>query len=405
MTSILILLLLIQLFYWIYFYAALPNLAPQSDNLKSDCQVSIIVAAKNEEENLQKLMPVLGSQDHQDYELVIIDDNSSDGTESVLQRIKNVDRKVVYHKVRQNGHGKKHAIKYGISISKHDVLLLTDADCRPRSPQWATLMSNALETPKKQIVLGYSPYKPNKHLLSKWVHFENWIIAIQYLSYAIRGLPYMGVGRNLMYNRSTYSEEVIDNFNFLSSGDDDLSIMQMATKDNVAVSIHPDTFVDTFPPPDVSSYINQKRRHLSTSHYYKSIHKILLGSFGLSQILFFSICALVAIFGSWKWAGLILLLRLVIVLPIANGCRKMLDAQFSLLEFIIYDFLLAFHFLFFGLISNLGRQCVVIQCYCIDFACFFMCKSSCHSLWLSSEAYKCSRIKVKHIKLNRKNYN
>lgn len=351
MTTITLVLLTIQLGYWHYFFAKLAH--PDSDTTKSPLKepISVLIAAKNEREKLLKLLPVLERLDYERYEVILMDDHSIDDTESIFKGIDNTDRKIAYYKVNQNADGKKQALKEGIDKSSHDVLLMTDADCLPDSNQWIKAMTSQLSAPEKQIVLGYSPYRTKGTTLSLWVHFENWLVGVQYLSYALRSLPYMGVGRNLMYRKSIYAPAMIDKYGHLASGDDDLTIMQMATPENTAVCLDPESFVSTEPPASWSAYINQKRRHYSTAPYYRLQHKVLLGSFGLSQVLFYLAIFIMIYLGSWKIAIGIYLFRLIMIMPVMEKCRKRLSAQFTWSQFILLDVFLAVYYSFFGIVS------------------------------------------------------
>lgn len=351
MTSILFILLCIQLIYWLYFFSKLSRYQPTPLGSTLVEPVSVIMAARNEESNLKRNIPAILGQDHPEYQVIIIDDHSDDGTDTILRKMENADRKILVRKSNQNAHGKKQAIKQGISISDHQLLLMTDADCSPTTSRWIRTMAGSLSEPQHKIVLGYSPYRLRNDMLSLWVHFENWLIGVQYLSYALRKMPYMGVGRNLLYHKSVYFPEMIDNYDHLLSGDDDLTLMQMATGTNTVICLDQDSFVETEAPDSLKSYIRQKKRHLTTAPYYKWIHKLLLGTFGMSQILFYLCTLLCLSIGHWKMTLGIFLIRLLFILPVASGCKGKLSAQFSMLQFLFFDFVLAFHYLFFGILS------------------------------------------------------
>ena len=123
--------------------------------------------------------------------------------------------------------GKKAALALGIESSKFEHLLLTDADCKPNSNQWISEMSSQFSE-KKSIILGYGVYlKIKKSFLNKIIRFETLFTAIQYFSYAKSGIAYMGVGRNIAYEKREFLKA--DGFNNhlnVSSGDDDLFVNQ-----------------------------------------------------------------------------------------------------------------------------------------------------------------------------------
>ena len=129
--------------------------------------------------------------------------------------------------------GKKYALSKGIEAAKYDILLLTDADCAPVSSDWITLMQAHIST-KKTVGLGYGPMTQANSSLKIFTEWETIYTAIQYFTFALWGMPYMGVGRNLMYKKQLYEE--VDGFNthrHIASGDDDLFINRIANTQNV----------------------------------------------------------------------------------------------------------------------------------------------------------------------------
>ena len=98
---------------------------------------------------------------------------------------------------------KKLALTIGIKAAKHELLLFTDADCRPRSSFWITEVVCRF-TPNTEFVLGYGAYLPQKGLLSHLISYDTLFIAMQYMGFAFRGKPYMGIGRNLAYRKETF---------------------------------------------------------------------------------------------------------------------------------------------------------------------------------------------------------
>jgi glycosyltransferase involved in cell wall biosynthesis len=197
--------------------------------------VSIIICAKNEADNLNYNLPLFLNQNYPEFELILINDCSIDGTLEVLENFKkssSIPVKVVNVEANEQFWGsKKYALTLGIKAATHNHLLFSDADCKPKSANWISeMVSHFSDT--KHIVLGYGSYKRIKHsFLNKLIRFETLLTAIQYFSYSKLGIPYMGVGRNLAYTKELFFK----NNGFVShmklrSGDDDLFINQVATK-------------------------------------------------------------------------------------------------------------------------------------------------------------------------------
>jgi hypothetical protein len=180
-------------------------------------------------------------------------------------------------------------------------VLLTDADCRPVCPEWITRMVQGF-APNKDIVLGYGGYIRSPGLLNRLIRYDTIHIALQYLSYALAGIPYMGVGRNMAYRKSLFYQNngFISHYN-LHSGDDDLFINQAATRRNTSIVISPESFTLSQPKTTFRQWWMQKKRHLSTASYYRWNHKLLLGTYSLSTFLFYAFLAVLLAFGYNIW--------------------------------------------------------------------------------------------------------
>ncbi len=302
----------IQLTYYLAFFGKFAFAKAQKITPKR-IPISVIVCAKNEEENVANFIPLLAEQNYPDFEIVLIDDASSDNTLALFEDFEKQYSNVRLVKVKNNEAfwgNKKYALTLGIKAAKKDYLLFTDADCYPTSKEWITAMSSQF-TMQKTIVLGYGKYEkiPNS-FLNKIIRFETLLTAIQYFSWAKMGHPYMGVGRNLAYKKDEFFNVngFIDHIQ-VRSGDDDLFINQAATAKNVAVSYTPESITYSLPKTTYKDWIAQKRRHIATASYYKKFDKFQLSVFYCSQLLFL-ILAIVLLALQYQW---IIVLSLFVV--------------------------------------------------------------------------------------------
>ncbi len=136
--------------------------------------------------------------------------------------------------------------------------------------------------------MGYGPYKTAKGFLNKIIRYDTFITAMQYLSYALAGMPYMGVGRNLSYKKSMFFREKGFTSHYkIASGDDDLFINKVATKSNTRIEIAQDSFMYSDTKTDFKLWIRQKLRHMTTGKHYKMKFKIILSMYGFTQTLFY----------------------------------------------------------------------------------------------------------------------
>jgi len=298
---------IIQIFIYFFLFGKFAFSKQDYKNYKH-FPISILICAKNEESNLKKNLSSIASQNYDDLEIVLIDDASSDGSLEVMHQFKNINHSINIQIISispSNSKGKKYALSKGIQAAKNDFLILTDADCSPVNNSWVREMSSHFSK-NRSVVLGYGAYrKINSSFLNKLIRFETLLTAVQYFSFAQIGKAYMGVGRNIAYKK----EEFIKAHGFskhehILSGDDDLFISQIATKHNTAICYTKQSFTISEPETKLKTWIYQKRRHISTSTHYKYFHKITLGIFYLSQLLF------------WVLAFIMILLNIQVTLTL-----------------------------------------------------------------------------------------
>jgi hypothetical protein len=207
--------------------------------------------------------------------------------------------------------GKKFPLSIGIKSATHDLVLLTDADCKPVSPRWIALMAGGF-TEGKEIVLGYGAYQDSKTFLNRLIRFDTVHIALQYLSFALAGIPYMGVGRNMAYRKSLfYENKGFTSHYSIHSGDDDLFINRAATHKNTRVVADPESFTLSQPKKHFKEWWIQKKRHLSTGRYYRWRHKFLLGLYTFSTVLFYTFF-IILILLSLNYATFVVLALLIL---------------------------------------------------------------------------------------------
>ncbi len=326
----------IQLFYYLGIFGKF-GFAKAQKNTPKKIPVSIIVCAKNEAENVRAFVPMLAAQEYPHFEIVLIDDASSDETLEIFEQFEREYPNVKLVKVENNEAfwgNKKFALTLGIKAAKYEYLLFTDADCRPASTVWLREMSSQF-TMQKTIVLGYGAYERIAgSFLNKIIRFETMFTAVQYFSWAKAGRPFMGVGRNLAYKREEFFNVngFIDHMK-IRSGDDDLFINQAATGKNTTISYTPESFTYSKPKTTFKEWFTQKRRHVSTAGHYKWGDKFQLGLFYVSQLLFILMAiTLLAFQYQWIVVGSIVLGRYALtwtVLGLSAGKLREKDVMYA----------------------------------------------------------------------------
>lgn len=251
--------------------------------------VSVVICAWNEEDNLRENLPIILEQDHPEFEVIVVNDHSTDETEYLIDswthaypnlRLVNLNRENA--KVR----GKKFAISLGIKGAKYDRIVFTDADCRPKDKHWLRQISAGFKG-GKEIVLGYGAYEKRPGFLNRVIRYDTYHIALQYMGYALAGMPYMGVGRNLAYVKELFFRtKGFIRHRHIQSGDDDLLVNEVANASNTIVVPMAVAHTVSEPKSTWAEYWVQKRRHLSTGGYYNGRSQFLLGVYSLSWWVF-----------------------------------------------------------------------------------------------------------------------
>ncbi len=281
----------IQLFYQLFFFSRLTfhkNTPP-----KYIIPLSIIIASRNEYDNLKKNLPLFLNQRYPEFEVVVINDRSWDQSSSLLDELKKEYSKLTIVEIADNGtdhFAKKLALTLGIKASKYNHYIFSDADCYPKSNLWLKEISGGFQQ-KKEIIIGGSSYAKRKGLLNKLIRFDTAQIAMMYLGMAKAKIPYMGVGRNLGYNSEVYEKlRGFKSHYHIPSGDDDLFVNEGANKNNTSVIFSKESITISNPKKSVKEWFKQKRRHHMTNSHYKLKHKFLLVTYPLSLIIFYILC-------------------------------------------------------------------------------------------------------------------
>jgi len=234
---------------------------------------------------------------------------------------------------------KKFALTMGIRSARHQNLLFTDADCFPASTLWIRSMARYM-VGKEEITLGYAPYFKKPGFLNQLIRFDTFITAIQYVSFAMAGLPYMGVGRNLSYKKNLFMKlKGFYKHMPLTGGDDDLFVNRASTEDNIAICLQPDSYTFSIPKETFFDWYRQKTRHLSVGKYYKSSHKWVLGILNVTQLLFFlSIPALLFFSLGWLVALSGYFIRALNQMFVFRAVNQKIKEPFSIWMFPVLDF-------------------------------------------------------------------
>ena len=355
-----------QLAYWFFVFSKLAfypqptnnetlkaNVAAENVNFSiplsaMSSSVSVVICARNACENLKKNLPNILNQKYKNFEVIVVNDASTDETAALLNDfLKSHKNLRIINVLEKKTPGKKGALALGIESAQCEWLLLTDADCRPLSNLWISGMIKDVDT--KEIGLGFAPYEKSDTLLNRFIRFETVWTAVQYMGFAIAGEPYMGVGRNMIYKKKIYEKsEGFEKYAHLASGDDDLFINSVISKNNFKIILNPETFMFSEPHSQWNDYFTQKSRHFTTATSYTLKHQIMLGILSLTHFfLFVTAFLLLALKISTIFVVLILVVRTVVMLYFYDKILRKFREQNLLFWIPILDILYVFFYVIF----------------------------------------------------------
>ena len=268
--------------------------------------VSVIVCFRNEAAMIQNCLASILKQEYPGgFEIVAVDDNSTDNSAAIVRQLADeADGQVRLLQPGPTRPGKKDALAFGITNARYEHILLTDADCLPRSHDWLTLMTRPLRG-DAEVVLGVGEYALNGwQLVDRFQRFEAMYVALKYLSFARLGLPYMGVGRNLAYRKSFFRRSGgFAGHTDLPGGDDDLLIGNNALGRSTVCVTRTRARTMSRLSGSWSVFLRQRMRHQSVGFRYRPVHQLALGLVALSHGLFF-LLGFCLLFTPFRWLAL-----------------------------------------------------------------------------------------------------
>jgi glycosyltransferase involved in cell wall biosynthesis len=344
---------LVQCYFWLVILKKSGNVDINAYSSAEKRAISIVVCALNEYANLKCLIPKLLQQEHDSFEVIIVNDRSTDNTNALKDQF--IDHRISFLEIVITPLGfdhKKYALQEGIKRAKYDYILLTDADCTPRSSNWINEMQKNL-TSKKEIVLGLSFYKRDPSLLNNFIQFETYYTAIQYLGFTQLGYPYMGVGRNLMYKKDLFTKNTeFKNVKNHIGGDDDLVLQQFMKSTNTSTCISSNGQTTSIPEKTWANWFNQKRRHLKAGQSYPKKITLRLFALQVSHTIFFFTFVISFFHVDILTITLIgYLLRTLIIFSIFDQTSKKFDIKLTKKEIIFGDFLYVIYFFITGIFT------------------------------------------------------
>lgn len=327
--------------------------------------VSVIVAARNEEQNIARLLRQLLNQDYTSYEVIVINDRSTDRTGEIIDefcKMSSALKQVRVDALNDDMPAKKYALAQGIAESNGEILCFTDADCFP-STHWISEMVSLFDK-DVGLVAGYSPYVSPAltqrerswplRILHSFIAYEELKGATWSAASIGLGKAWLCTGRSLAYRRQVFDE--VNGFERIKesiSGDDDLFLQQVrsSTSWGIRYVTSPESYVTTTPPPNVRQFVRQRIRHFSAGKFFPLSLKTFFFLFHLCNLLLFLTLLEVFGFGISAWGVWPFGIKLLADLTLFRKAVRMFHHHNHRLSFIAFEIL---YVLYNSLIGPLG---------------------------------------------------
>ena len=342
----------VQVYYYLHYFSAIiaENRKRKRNNFSAynspTPPVSVIICARNEEDNLREFLPKVLEQDYPYFEVIVVNDASEDNTSQVLDDFAKLYPRLYVTNIPNDINiisRKKLAVTVGVKAAKNELLLMTDADCYPASKDWIrSMVSNV--TDGIEFVVGYGDYITERSTINRLITYDTLFIAMQYMGFALKGKPYMAVGRNFLYRKSTfYKHKGFAGHLHIVSGDDDLLINKAGNATNTAVATRAESKTLSIAEPTMAKWLLQKSRHLTSSSLYTKSSRRRIGIEVVSRAIFYLLVVCGLVYADLYVVAAVLslfVLRFAMQAVVINKTAKRLQSRRYSISILIFDIVL-----------------------------------------------------------------
>jgi glycosyltransferase involved in cell wall biosynthesis len=327
----------IQLYYYLVIFRRVGSKKRKGSSKHSTPPVSVIICARNESANLSKILPLALEQNYPQYEVVVVNDNSSDESDQVLSVAqKHYPHLVVRNLIVNNaGHGKSIVLGVGIKAAKYSRLIIIDVNCRP-SREWIRSISSGFDA--GGIVVSYARYKA----AGKVVRTANYCESLFRLGYALNKKPYSASGENEGFEKELFFEKGFNPFLRKLEKVEQVFFNSIMTKNNTTVVLLPEAIVDSENDPSFNEWCMECSGELFARRLFrKGTRHVKLPEIVFRMLFYLSVAAAIYLTVDviWMWTSIagIFALRLIVQIAVFVSTQRVLGEKKLLFHAILWD--------------------------------------------------------------------
>lgn len=211
--------------------------------------LSVIITAHDQCDALRRNLPLILNQIYSNFEVIVVDINSTDGTKELLEKMEE-DYPRLYHtftpSTSRDISPQRLAMTLGVKASNTPWLVFTQADCCPISHQWLRRLGEAIASHRSaKMAVGYTRYNHSNSYAERKNRFFRFWQQVLTLNFANNHGVYKCDGTNLVYNKELFlSHQGFASHSVLLTGATDIMVNQNSTLHNSTICVHPEAIME-----------------------------------------------------------------------------------------------------------------------------------------------------------------
>ena len=291
--------------------------------------LSLVIPFRDEAKNLNRLISSLKEQSYNNWELILVNDHSTDDGVKIVKDCINQFR-VPVTMLNSSDYGKKKALLYGVHQANNEWIITSDADCTFH-PEWLQTMASYQKSTHADLIIGPVRIEEKRGALSWFQRIDFTALQLSGAAAALNGKPIMCNGANLLFNKSLYLQTTLNPH--IASGDDMFLLEWMKQNGKYVRFIKAKkAVIQTAPVGCIKDFLMQRARWAAKASAYRD-KEILISGLLVSGLSFMLLSTL--IIGIWQ-------IQLLYVFGISIGVKSFVDYALLRLGKTFFNYKLSF---------------------------------------------------------------